>query len=104
MDRLHLEMDALLADAASPKLSAEQQMLLRQNEISNRAQMDSMRGPVTASIDRVMQRDGQAGRGNPPGTGHPQEMGGMPPQLQARQQQDEYDAGIFGFKCFRACT
>lgn len=97
IDRLHKEMDALLADTGTAQLSAEQQMLLRQNEISNRAQMEAFRVPVTASIDRVMTRSSPH---------QSQEIGGMPPQVHARQQrqQDDYDTGTFGFRCFRACS
>jgi len=94
IQRLHDEMDALLADSsAQPSLTADQQMLLRQNEISSRAQMEAFRVPVTASIDRVMQRDNRM---------HPNQMPGqMPPQVQRKP--DEHDLG-FGFRCFRACS
>jgi len=108
VNRLHAEMDALLADTSTPQLTAEQEMLLRQNEISNRAQMEAFRVPVTASIDRVMQRERHDPRDGPPPRGpndNPAMMPvGMPPQVQ-RKQDDNYDPGIFGFaKCFRACT
>lgn len=93
--RLHDEMDALIADTSSPQLTAEQQMLLRQNEISNRAQMEAFRVPVTASIDRVMQRNAAPQQGMPPNM--------IPPEVQRKQ--DDYDSGLFGgFRCFRACS
>lgn len=94
MQQLHMEMDALLANSGSSKLSAEQQMTLRQNEIHNRAQMEAFRTPVTASIDRVMQR--QDPRMQDPSMRPP----GAPPP----RKPDDYDQGILGFKCFRACT
>jgi len=95
--RLHEEMDMLLSGASQQKLTPEQQMQLRQSEIQNRAQMDAFRLPVTASIDRVMQRDGPRGPPNQhdPGMGPP----GAPPP----RHQD--DGGVFGgFRCFRACS
>lgn len=95
--RLHDEMDALLAGAGPAQLTPEQQMQLRQSEIQNRAQMDAFRVPVTASIDRVMQRDGPRPQNqHDPGMGPP----GAPPQ---RHQDD--GGGVFGgLRCFRACS
>lgn len=96
--QLHDEMDALLADSSATQLTPDQQMLLRQNEISNRAQMEAFRVPVTASIDRVMQRDNRMQMG-PDNMIQPMQPGMMPPQ----RKPDDSDLG-FGFRCFRACS
>jgi len=109
IQQLHQEMDALLADSSASHLSAEQEMLLRQSEISNRAQMEAFRVPVTASIDRVMQRQAPdwhewQAQQQQAAMHHPHPNGPIqPPQPQQKKQHDD-DGFLGGFRCFRACS
>jgi hypothetical protein len=93
--RLHAEMDALLADSSKGQLTPDQQMLLRQAEINNRARMEAHRMPVTPSFDRVMTRDGAPG---------------VPQESRPDPLADPFGLalcakkGLSGLRCFRACS